>query len=174
MTGMMFLRLHNSPLVSNLVAFLGPRMAHGAFWSLLGTVVSRGLSLASSVFVARWLGKESFGEFGVLQATVGMFSVFAGFGMGMTATKHVAELRQSDPSRTGRLIGLSNWVAWVAGGLMTAVLYVFAAPVASGTLAAPHLAPVLRLCAPLLLLGSLNGAQLGALAGFEAFKQLAR
>ena len=72
-------------------------MLHGAFWSLLGTVVSRGLSLASSVFVARWLGKESFGEFGVLQTTVGMFAVFAGFGMGLTATKHVAELRQATP-----------------------------------------------------------------------------
>ncbi len=166
--------LFRLPLVSRLVAFLGPRMLHGALWSLVGTVVSRGLSLASSVFVARWLGKESFGEFGVLQATVAMFGVFAGFGMGMTATKHVAELRQSDPERAGRLIGLSNWVAWIAGSLMMAVMYHLAVPIATSTLAAPHLAPYLRFCAPMLLVGSLNGAQMGALTGFEAFKCITR
>ncbi len=162
------------PLASRLVALLGPRMLGGALWSSIGTVVSRGLSLASSVFVARWLGKESFGELGVLQATIGMFGVFAGLGMGMTATKHVAELRQRDPDRAGRIIGLSNWVAWIAGGLMTAVLYLLAVPIANSTLAAPHLAPYLRFCAPLLLLGSLNGAQLGALTGFEAFRGIAQ
>jgi O-antigen/teichoic acid export membrane protein len=160
------------PLAARFYNWLGPRLLHGAIWSLVGTVISRGLSLASSVFVARWLGKESFGEFGVLQTTVGMFAVFAGFGMGMTATKHVAELRQSNPERAGRLIGLSTWVAWVAGGAMTLVLLLAALPLASRTLAAPRLAPYLRFCAPLALLGSLNGAQLGALTGFEAFKRI--
>lgn len=103
-----------------------------------------------------------------------MFGVFAGFGMGLTATKHVAELRQTDPARAGRLIGLSGWVAWLAGGMMTLALMLAAGPIAAAVLGAPHLAPYLRACAPLLLLGSLNGAQVGALAGFEAFKQLAQ
>lgn len=160
------------PFAARVTNWLGPRMLHGAIWSLVGTVFSRVFSLGSSVVVARWLGKESFGEYGMLQSTVGMFAVFASFGMGMTATKHVAELRQSHPERAGRLIGLSNLVAWGAGGLLTLVLYLASVPVANRTLAAPHLAPYLRFCAPLLLLGSLNGAQIGALTGLEAFKRI--
>jgi len=36
------------------------------------------------------LGTVGFGELGVIQSTVGMFGVFAGLGLGMTATKYVA------------------------------------------------------------------------------------
>ena len=35
---------------------LGLRLARGAFWSFTGAVISRGLSLLSSIFVARMLG----------------------------------------------------------------------------------------------------------------------
>jgi O-antigen/teichoic acid export membrane protein len=54
------------------------------------------------------LGKTGYGELGMIQTTVGMFGVFAGFGLGVTATKHVAEFRRSDPARAGRIIGLSS------------------------------------------------------------------
>ena len=62
---------------------------------MAGLLISRGLLLIATVFVARILGKIVYGEFGMIQSTVGMFGVFAGFGMGLTATKHVAEFRQS-------------------------------------------------------------------------------
>ena len=59
----------------------------------------------------------------MIQSTVGMFGVFAGFGLGLTATKHVAEFRQSDPDRAGRIIGLSGLFAIGPGGLMLAVTH---------------------------------------------------
>ena len=72
---------------------IGYRLARGTFWSLAGAVVSRLLGLASFVIVARILGKSGYGHFGIIQSTVGMFGVFAGFGLGQTSTKYVAELR---------------------------------------------------------------------------------
>ena len=85
---------------------------------MAGAVISRGLMLAATVLVARMLGKTVYGELGMIQSTVGMFGVFAGFGLGLTATKHVAEFRQSDPDRAGRIINLSCLVAVFTGGLM--------------------------------------------------------
>ncbi|MCK8603941.1 oligosaccharide flippase family protein [Desulfoferrobacter suflitae] len=149
------------------------RLAKGIFWSLGGAVISRGLVLLATVLVARILGKTVYGELGMIQSTVGMLGVFISFGLGLTATKHVAEFRQSDPARAGRIIGLSGLVAVSAGGLMAAVLLMSARWLAENTLNAPHLAGALRIGAPLLLLSSLNGAQNGALAGFEAFKTIA-
>ena len=70
---------------------LALRLAQGAFWSLSGAVLARGLGLLATIFVARLLGKEGFGALGLIQSTVGMFGVVAGFGMGMTATKNIAE-----------------------------------------------------------------------------------
>jgi len=84
---------------------IGYRLAKGVFWSMASAVISRGLMLAASVLVARMLGKTGFGELGMIRSTVGMFGVFAGFGLGLTATKHVAEFRSSDPARAGRIIG---------------------------------------------------------------------
>ncbi len=158
-------RIKASPLAS--------RLALGAFWSVLGAVISRGLSLIASIFVARILGKEVFGELGIIQTTVGMFGIFAGFGLGLTATKYVAEFRQKDPAKAGRIIALSNVLSILTGVLMALALFIFARSLAMRTLAAPHLANILRISAPMLLFGALNGAQTGALAGFESFRAIA-
>jgi O-antigen/teichoic acid export membrane protein len=152
---------------------LGYRLVKGAFWSLAGTLISRALGLLSSILVARMLGKIGFGELGIIQSSVGMFGTFAGFGLGLTATKYVAELRVKDPARAGRIIRLSSLVSWATGGAITVLLFVLAPWLATHTLAAPHLGGLLRLGSLLLLLGAINGAQTGALAGFEGFRRIA-
>ncbi len=160
-----FNRIENSPI--------GYRLARGMFWSMAGAVISRGLMFSAWVLVARMLGKTGFGELGMIQSTVGMFGVFAGFGLGLTATKHVAEFRRSDPERAGRILGLSGLVAMATGGLMSMGLFLFAPQLAEHTINAPHLTGVLRISAVMLFLSALNGAQTGALSGFEAFKTIA-
>jgi O-antigen/teichoic acid export membrane protein len=149
------------------------RIGHGAFWTSAGTVAGRLLGLATSIIIARMLGSHRFGEYAIVQGTVGACSVFAGFGLGVTATKHVAEFRRSDPARAGAVIALSRAVALFCGLSMAAALYFFAPWLAANTLAAPHLSGALRVGAALLLLGSVNGAQTGALVGFEAFGSVA-
>lgn len=153
---------------------LGLRLARGMFWSMAGAVISRALVLLATILVARLLGKSGYGELGMIQSTVGMFGVFAGFGLGLTATKHVAEHRQSDPVRVGRILGLSTLVACFTGGLMALGLLVFAPWLAEHTINAPHLTEQLRIGAVILFFSALNGAQTGALSGFEAFRVIAR
>lgn len=152
---------------------LGYRLAKGVFWSLAGAVIARGLMLIASIFVARLLGREIYGELGMIQSTVGMFGIFAGFGLGLTATKYVAEFRQNDPDRAGRIISLSGLVAMATGGIMAFGLFIFAPWFADHTINAPHLVGVLRISTLMLFLSTLSGAQIGALSGFEAFKTIA-
>ena len=159
-------RLASSPLAS--------RLAQGFFWTLAGTAVARAFTLLSSILVARLLGKLGLGELGMVQNTVGIFSALAGLSMGLTATKYVAQYREEDPARAGAIVRLSILVAFWSGLLMTLAMLLLAPWFATHTLAAPHLAPVLRLGSLLLLLGAVNGAQNGALAGFEAFRSIAR
>lgn len=152
---------------------IGSRLARGIFWSLLGSVISRGLVLCATVIVARTLGKVVFGELGIIQSTVGTFGIFAGFGLGITATKHVAEFRKTDPGRAGRFIGLSGIFAMSSGGLMAIVLFGLSPWLAEHSINAPQLTNVLRIGSLILFVDALNGAQTGALAGFEAFKTIA-
>ena len=153
---------------------VGYRLARGAFWSLTGTVLSRGLGLLSGILVGRLLGKHGFGELGMIQSTVGLFGTVAGFGMGTMATRNVAELRLKDPLKAGRVIALSSATAWLTSAGMALLLIIFAPWLAKHTLAAPQLTGLLRVGALLLLLNGVNGAQTGALAGFEAFKSISR
>jgi O-antigen/teichoic acid export membrane protein len=160
----LWLRVHASPL--------GHRLARGTFWMVAGGVISRVLGLLSFIILARIIGKVPFGQFGVIQSTVGLFGVFAGLGIGITATKYVAEFRESQTARCGRVIGFSLAAALIGGILASLGLLLFGGWLAKNTLAAPELAPMLRVGAGLVIFGSLQGAYLGALTGFEAFKQV--
>ena len=153
---------------------IGHRLARGTFWSLMAGCVSRVLALVASIVIARMLGKETFGQLGILQSTLEMFGTFAAFGTGLTSTKYIAECRKSDPDKAGRIMAMSSVVAWVTGGLCTIILIYSSSWMASRALAAPQLASLLQISAISLLFGAVNGAQIGGLAGFEAFKQVAQ
>ncbi len=153
---------------------IGSRLTRGIFWALVGTLVSRGMMLCATIAVARMLGREVYGELGIIQATIGMLSVFAGFGLGLTATKHVAELRNTDPYRAGRIMGISSLFASLSGGVMALSLFIAAPFLAEYSLNAPHLTYELRVGCMGLFISALNGAQVGALSGLEAFKTIAR
>jgi len=89
---------------------LGYRLARGAFWSLAGGLASRILNDLAAIVVARILAKEGFGEFGIIQSTLAMFAVFAGFGMGLTWTSYVTEFKHRDPEKVVGIITLSDTV----------------------------------------------------------------
>lgn len=130
--------------------------------------------ILSSIVVARVLGKEGFGQFGVIQATVLTFQVFAGFGLGMTATKYIAQYIYDDPNKVGRIIALSLIISTLTAGLLALGLFICAPWLAVNALAAPKLSVLLRYAAFALFFGALNGALTGALVGFEAYKMIAR
>jgi O-antigen/teichoic acid export membrane protein len=146
----------------------------GASWSLLGMGAAQSLAMLASIVTARLLGKVGFGEFGMVTGTVGAFGVLAGVGLGVTATKYVAEHRSDDPVRAGQILGLATRVAAFSGGGVSLILFALAPWLAARTLNAPHLTGELRLGCVLLFLNALDGMQTGALAGLEAFKSTAR
>ena len=94
---------------------IGSRRARGIFWTGTGAIISRALGLLGSIVIARILGREIFGVVGMFQSTINMFATFAVFGMNLTANKHVAEYRKSDPDRAGRIIGMTGMMSWVCG-----------------------------------------------------------
>ena len=159
-------RVRGSPLASRLV--------RGSFWSLAGSLTSRVLALGAAIIAARILGKAAYGELGIIQSTLSMFGTLAGFGLGATAMKFVAEHRTKDPPKAGRIIALSSIVSWGTSIALALALYAAAPWLATTALAAPQLTESLQLSSLLLFLNGINGAQNGVLSGFEAFKSIAK
>jgi len=150
------------------------RLAKGAFWSLAGTIVSRVFSMVTTIFIARILGKENYGAYGMVQSTLGMFGLFAGFAMGGTMTKYVAELRVKNPGKAGRILSLTKMLSILSSGIIGLILIFMASWLARITLKRPDLTPIIITGVALLVVSTLNNVQTGALAGFEAFKTIAR
>ena len=106
----------------------------------------------------------------MIQSTTNMFGTFANVGVGLTATKYVAEFRRKEPERAGRIIAMSSVVAVLSGALVGALMIV-GSPWVARLLAAPHLKDIIAISGLALLLIVINDAQNGALAGFEAFQR---
>jgi O-antigen/teichoic acid export membrane protein len=89
---------------------LTQRFAQGVFWNLIGLAASRLFTFTAALVTARFLGKHGFGELGMITSTVGALGSFPRFGIGFTANKYLAELKERESDRAGGNIALSNQI----------------------------------------------------------------
>jgi O-antigen/teichoic acid export membrane protein len=158
--------LHSRPILKRLVG--------GAFWILLGTAVTRAISLLTNVVIARLLGKEDFGAYGILNSTFETFALFGGLALGFTMIKYTAEYRVRDPVKAGQLLSSARTIAYLSAGVIATVLFLFSDRLAASTLNRPDLSGMLKIGAAYMFIRTVNNIQLGALAGFEAFRETAK
>lgn len=150
------------------------RFASAVIWNIIASLGSRSMVLLVAIGCARLLGKGDFGRFGIVQSTANMLSTVAALGLGITATRYIADLRDRDPERAGRIIGLSWTITAISGIFLTLVCIVTAKEMAVMMLHAPELAGAIRIASGIVFLNAMLAYQNGALAGFEAFKGLAK
>lgn len=148
-------------------------LAKGAFWSMLGSFLSKGLIFLVWILIGRILGSEGYGTFGIIRNTAIMFASFAGMGLGITAAKFVAEYSKTDIERASRIIGLTLSFGLFTGVVISIAVFFLSPWIAEDMLHAPALTDDMRICSLILFLNSFNGAQIGALQGLQAFKQIA-
>jgi O-antigen/teichoic acid export membrane protein len=146
------------------------RFLAGAFWSMAGSAAARATILLSTVAAGRLLGAHAFGELGIIQSTVALFGTLAGAGLGLTATKHVAEFRLTDRDRAGRYIGLVILTTAVAGSVMALLLAASASLFAPRILGSAELVGPVRIASGLVFFGAVIGAQTGAILGLEEYR----
>lgn len=152
---------------------LSRRLLQGISWTTAGNFVSSASSMLSAVLLARVLGPGQFGEFGAVQNTIGYFGVLVGPSLGMTATRYVAQLRYTDPARMARILKLITVVTASLALALALLLFLLSPWVAAKLFKAPGLLDGFRAGAAILLLMAVNGVQMGALTGFEAFRAAA-
>lgn len=149
------------------------RMAKGVAWSVITGGVTRGLFVLVSIIIARLLGEDAFGKWGMVQATVGVLSVLAGMGIGQTLTKHIAELKDSDTVRAGRVIALSAELALISNAIVGIGCLSFSGVIARSVLNAPDMAVPLAMSSFMAVAMVMSLVLQSSLAGFEAFGQIA-
>jgi O-antigen/teichoic acid export membrane protein len=155
------------------VSPLYKRLAGSAFWSILSTVISRGAGLVVTVPLARILGRETFGKYAILYATMAAAGSFFAAGLNMTATKYLAEFRQKDPKRAGRFINLGLFFSLSVGIVGAGSLFMLGPWISRSWLADPKMEPLVSACSLGVLISVVVSAQNGTLAGLELFQSIA-
>lgn len=104
------------------------RLLNGISWRLLGSVSGQLMSFMAVIVSARLLGNENYGMFSLVQSTVVMFSSVAGAGLGVTATKFIAEYKGMPEykEKLNKILGLSHVTANVISMALTLIMILFA------------------------------------------------
>jgi O-antigen/teichoic acid export membrane protein len=157
---------------SNLLRLGRSRIARSIAWSVIGAGFTQGGSFLSSVVMARVLGKESFGQFALIQSTVTAFTCLAGLGLGLTATKYITEYRASRPETIGEVLGLCSMLV-VLTSLCLSIVLAICAPMLALRGDYAGITAGLRLSTICVFFLTLTGYQIGILAGFENFRSIA-
>ncbi len=149
------------------------RIASGSIWTFAGTGLSSVASLLTSIMCSRQLGLEGFGRLSALVSTIGLCALFGVLGMGLTATKFVAEHRASDRARTGRIIAMLDCITALTCTFGATFLIAGSRWLSSAFFRDPLLSPYLKLGVIWLAGLVVNEIAMAILAGFEAFLAIA-
>ncbi len=150
------------------------RFFTGAFWTSSGTILSQIFGMAGAVIAGRLLGKDSFGELGLIRSTLNIFYMFAVFGIGLTATKYISELRHTNTQRIGSIIGFTRSVNFVFSLLGGLIIILGASFFTTYIVEAPHLRYCFMLGGAVVILQALLNGEQGILSGFQDFKSVAQ
>lgn len=149
------------------------RLAKDSVWAVLGSIVGKGLALVAGIFIARLLGKEIYGEYGIIKNTLTYLAIVSTFGFGYTATKYVAEYKERNSPRTKWLVRNILLFTVFFSSLLTIVLFVFAEPIAI-FIKAPELSIIFQKYGVVVVFNAIVSTQIGILSGFKNFKANAK
>ena len=149
------------------------RMTKGALWSFTGTALGKFFVLLTGIICARILGKEEFGELGIIRSTLGMFIILGSGGIGVTATRYIAAYRTNEKKHAAAIYRLSSVFTMIVGFIITFILLGLSDILTEDVLNSRKLSTPIKIGSMVLLFSILNSSENGTLAGLEDFKSIA-
>ena len=143
-----------------------------AFWSVAGASLSRVFTFLATMYVARKLNVENFGQLGIVQLTIISLVNLSQAAIGTTATKFIAENRDKSDRLAMILAGCSVFTMSSAF-LFGSATFLFADYIAYNWYDSISLAVLFKISSLGVFAGIVSTYQVGALAGFERYKYVA-
>jgi len=148
------------------------KIIKGIFWSFLGTFISKGFAFIALFLVARLLSVQEYGKLGLLQSYINTFTLFSLASFGVTATKYLAVYNNEDKRKASEIFSLTRIFVFVLSTLILIFSYIFNDVICEYIVGDPNLKLEVLICSGAIYFSSLNGLQVGALAGLQNFKSI--
>lgn len=143
-----------------------------SFWAVFGNGLGNGFLLFAGILIARFLGKELYGEYGVVKTTMFYIASFATLGLGVTSTKYIATLLNSKPIHVKNVIHDAMTITVIFSSIIAIIIFIIA-PFIANLLNEEQLVLALRALSVVIIFKAITTTQIGVLAGFKEFKTIA-
>lgn len=154
-------RLKHSPLLKD------------SFFAVAGNGIGYALLLLAGVIIARFLGKDMYGEYGVVKSSMFYIATFATLGLGYTGTKFISSAIQTNSKFAKSIVRDSLIITIVFSAFISFLLCLFAEKLAV-FVNEPKMVVAFRALAGVIVFRSLTTTMIGLLSGFKDFKAIAK
>lgn len=152
---------------------LNSKLFKDSTWALLGSVLGKGLSLVAGIAVARFLGKEIYGEYGMIKNTLFQIAVFSTLGLGYTGTRFISKYLNDEKEYVRSYIRIIYNITLIISGLLALFTFIFSQQIAN-YLDVPDTSLAFKFTAFIIVANAMVTAQIGILSGFKDFKVVAK
>lgn len=142
-----------------------------SFWSVFGNGVGNFFLLMGGVLIARFLGKDLYGEYGMVKTTMFYIAGFASFGLSYSSTKFIAEKLNGGKENINAVIFSSLKIALFFSILLCILLFLFSHQIAL-FVEEPKLALPFKYLGVIIILRALANTLNGLLGGFKQYKHI--
>ena len=149
----------------------GSVLAKDSFWSVFGNGVGNFFLLMGGVLIARLLGKDLYGEYGMVKTTMFYIAGFASFGLSYSSTKFIAEKLNETKEAINAVIFSSLKIALSFSILLCVLLFLFSHQIAL-FVEEPRLALPFKYLGVIIVLRALANTLNGLLGGFKQYKRI--
>lgn len=140
---------------------------------LVGNGLGNGLMLVAGIIVARILGNDLYGQYGLVKTTMFYIASLSTFGLGFSITKFVSTCVSTASSKLKSYIYYSIQITLVFSLFLAVVLVLFSKQIAL-FLEEPTLTQALSFLAIIIVVRALNTCMIGILAGLKDFRTVAK
>jgi stage V sporulation protein B len=149
-------------------ADIGKASTTGSFHLLWGLVVSTVISSAATIFVARLLGSNLYGLYGIVLAAPTLIGIFRDWGVNTAMVRYAAQCRGEGRDCEVRSIFVSGLIFEIAMGLaLSALSFGLSGFLAADMFHRPSLAPLIELASISILATGIVNAATAAFTGVE-------
>lgn len=155
----------------NLKNLMKNQFLKDSFWAVFGNGIGNFLLLVAGIIIARFLGKDIYGEYGMVKTTMFHIAAFASFGLSYTSTKFIAEYKAKDDTYI-KSITISTINTTLISSLSFSILMFLLADSLAAFIHAPQLESAFKFLSVITIFRALSTVGSGLLAGFKEFKSL--
>lgn len=149
---------------------LSSKLFKDSFWAVFGNGMGNCFLLIAGIVIARILGKDLYGEYGMVKTTMFHIGYFATLGLGFTSTKFIADAVQQAEGRVRSTIKVTLLTTFLFSLLLCVLLFLFSHSIANW-IEEPSVAPAFKALGIIIIFRALSVTSVGILAGFKDFKR---